>query len=53
LAEKRGARGLVLIPALGLQTQVPLRGDLEPNDPVSLVLAAVKIPEAEAVFKEK
>ncbi|MDR3174359.1 MAG: RNB domain-containing ribonuclease [Treponema sp.] len=53
LAEKRGSRGLVLIPALGLETQVPLRGEPEPNDPVSLVLTAVRIPEAEAVFKEK
>jgi exoribonuclease-2 len=53
LAEKRGGRGLVLVPALGIETQVPLKGDLEPNDPVALVLTAVKIPEGEAVFKEK
>ncbi|MDR3167240.1 MAG: RNB domain-containing ribonuclease [Treponema sp.] len=53
LAEKRGGRGVVLIPALGLETQVPLKGDPEPNDPVSLILTAVRIPEAEAVFREK
>jgi exoribonuclease-2 len=53
MAEKRGSRSLVLVPALGLETQVPLRGEPEPNDPVVLVLTAVKIPEGEAVFKEK
>jgi exoribonuclease-2 len=47
--EKKGPRGLMLIPALGLETQAPLEGR-EPNDPVALTLASVKIPEAEAVF---
>jgi exoribonuclease-2 len=53
LAEKRGNRGLVLVPALGIETQVPLKGEAEPNDPVPLILTEVRIPEGEAVFKEK
>jgi exoribonuclease-2 len=48
--EKRGARSLFLIPALGLETQVPVKGALEPNEPVLLTLKSVKIPEGEANF---
>lgn len=47
--EKRGGRALVLIPSLGLETQVPLRGgDL--NEVISLILKSVRIPEGEANF---
>jgi exoribonuclease-2 len=48
--ERRGARSLFLIPALGLETQVPVKGDLEPNEPVLLTLKSVRIPEGEANF---
>jgi exoribonuclease-2 len=40
----------VLIPALALETHIPARHNLEPNDPVKLTLSQVRIPEAEAVF---
>jgi exoribonuclease-2 len=54
IMEKKGNRFVVMIPALGLETQVAARGsasgDLGPNDPLTLTLSSVKIPEAEAVF---
>ncbi|MDR2634112.1 MAG: RNB domain-containing ribonuclease [Treponema sp.] len=50
MLEKRGNRSLVMIPALGLETQVLVKQDREPNEPVSLVLAAVRIPEMDMVF---
>jgi len=50
LLDKRGNRGVVLIPDLGLETQVILRRDLELNDPVTLSLKGVDIPTTEAVF---
>jgi exoribonuclease-2 len=48
--EKKGPRGVIMIPGLGLETQAALESGGEPNDPVKLTLASVKIPEAEAVF---
>ncbi|MDR0526144.1 MAG: RNB domain-containing ribonuclease [Spirochaetaceae bacterium] len=48
--EKRGPRTLVLIPDLGLETQVSVRGKIEPNESITLTLGSVKIPEGEAVF---
>jgi exoribonuclease-2 len=50
--DRKGNRGAVFIPALGLETQVNIRGNLEPNDPVELVLKSVNIPEAAAIFTE-
>jgi hypothetical protein len=48
--DRKGNRGIVLIPALGLETQVSLRGAEEPNDKISLKAASIKIPEGEAGF---
>jgi exoribonuclease-2 len=48
--DKRGGRTLFSIPSLGLETQVALKQDVEPNELVSLTLAHVKIPELEIVF---
>jgi exoribonuclease-2 len=48
--EQKGPRTVFLIPALALETQVPVKGDLEPNQAVTLTLASVNIPGAEAVF---
>jgi exoribonuclease-2 len=48
--DRKGTRGIVLIPALGIETQVSLRGAEEPNDKVSLKAASVKIPEGEINF---
>ncbi|MDR1986400.1 MAG: RNB domain-containing ribonuclease [Treponema sp.] len=50
LLEKRGNRSLVMIPALGLETQVAVKGDREPNEPVPLTLSSVRIPETDMVF---
>lgn len=50
LMEKRGNRSLVMIPALGLETQVAVKGDIEPNEPVLLTLSSVRIPETDVVF---
>ncbi|MDR1029518.1 MAG: RNB domain-containing ribonuclease [Treponema sp.] len=50
MLEKRGNRSLIMIPALGLETQVAVKRDLEPNEPVLLTLSAVRIPEADIVF---
>lgn len=50
IMERKGNRFVVMIPALALETQVAARGDLAPNDPITLTLSAVKIPEAELVF---
>jgi exoribonuclease-2 len=52
LVDRKGNRGVVIIPDLGLETQVPLKGDLKPNDPVRLAVSSVRIPEGEAVFIE-
>ena len=48
--EKKGPRAMVLIPALGLETQAALKGNVEPNDPVRLTVSAVSIPKGEIVF---
>jgi exoribonuclease-2 len=48
--EKRGGRAVVTIPALGLETQTPVKAGAEPNDTVKLSLVSVKIPEAEVSF---
>ena len=51
--DRKGSRGTVIIPALGVETQVNLRGTEEPNDKVNLSLLSVKIPEGEAIFSNK
>ena len=51
--EKKGNRWALVIPALALETQVPLRGNIAPNDEVKLVLKSVNIPRSEAVFVEE
>jgi len=48
--EKKGSRWAAIIPSLALETQVPLRKELSPNDPLKLVLKSVNIPTGEAVF---
>ena len=50
LLDRKGNRGTVLIPALGLETQVNLRGSEEVNGQVRLKLSSVKIPEGEVSF---
>jgi exoribonuclease-2 len=50
--DRKGNRGVVFIPALGLETQVSMRGNLEPNDTVALVLKSANISEGTAVFAE-
>jgi exoribonuclease II len=48
--EKKGNRWTVIIPSLALETQVPLRKELSPNDTLKLILKSVNIPTGEAVF---
>jgi exoribonuclease-2 len=48
--DRKGNRGTVIIPALGLETQVSLRGTEQPNEKIHLKLISVKIPEGEAGF---
>jgi exoribonuclease II len=48
--EKKGNRWAVMIPALALETQVPLRKEITPNEPIKLILKSVNIPGGEAVF---
>jgi exoribonuclease-2 len=49
----KSSRGTVIIPALGIETQVSLQGKAEPNEPVSLVCLSAKIPEGEWIFASK
>jgi exoribonuclease-2 len=48
--DRKGNRGTAIIPALGIETQLSLRGNEEPNDTISLRLVSAKIPEAETGF---
>lgn len=48
--EKKGSRWAMIIPALALETQVPLQKDVSPNDIVELILKSVNIPRCEASF---
>jgi exoribonuclease-2 len=48
--EKKGPKAVVMIPDLGLETQVSLKKEAEPNDPVTLSLLSVRLSGAEAVF---
>ena len=48
--DRKGNKGVVIVPALGLETQVSLRSNEEPNDTVRLGLSSVKIPEGEVSF---
>ncbi|MDR2109951.1 MAG: RNB domain-containing ribonuclease [Spirochaetaceae bacterium] len=50
VVDKKGGRGVIIIPALGWETQAALKNDAEPNEPVTLTLASVRIPEGEPVF---
>jgi exoribonuclease-2 len=48
--EKRGSLARLLIPALGLETQLNLKKEVLPNETVRLRLVSLRIPEGEAVF---
>jgi exoribonuclease-2 len=50
ILEKKGAYAVLIIPALGLETQVSLKSETDLNDTIRLTLASVKIPQALAVF---
>ncbi|MDR0388468.1 MAG: RNB domain-containing ribonuclease [Spirochaetaceae bacterium] len=52
LLEKKGERWAVVLPLLGWETQVSLRGDFKPNDTVRVVLKSVDIPLGELHFAE-
>jgi exoribonuclease-2 len=48
--ERKGIRGTVIIPALGLETQLNLKGGESPNDKITLVAGAVNISRGEITF---
>ena len=48
--EKKGNRHVLMIPALALETQVPLGDNVAPNDTITLILKSVNIPEGGANF---
>ncbi|MDR2738618.1 MAG: RNB domain-containing ribonuclease [Treponema sp.] len=50
IMEKKGSRSVVMIPSLGLETQIVTKNDTASNDPLTLTLSSVKIPESEVVF---
>ena len=50
ILDRKGNRATVIIPDLGIETQVNARGAEKPNDAVKVKLLSVKIPEAEIAF---
>ncbi|HAS52018.1 MAG TPA: exoribonuclease II [Gammaproteobacteria bacterium] len=51
LVEKRMPRGMVLIPALGLETRVKVGENVEPDSVLPLRLTGIALPEREAYFR--
>ena len=51
LVEKRGRNNTILIPALGFEKRMPLRGDFSLGDVIPLALRSVNLPELEATFR--
>ncbi|MDR1073862.1 MAG: RNB domain-containing ribonuclease [Treponema sp.] len=52
MVEKKGDKSVVLIPDLGVETQVLIRSELEPNQKIRLVFSSVKMPEGEILFNQ-
>jgi len=48
--DRKANKGTVIIGSLGLETQISLKGNEEPNDTVNLCLLSAKIPEGETGF---
>jgi exoribonuclease-2 len=48
--ERKGNRWAMMIPALALETELPLRAEIAPNEAIRLTLKSVNIPKGEAVF---
>jgi exoribonuclease II len=51
VVDKRGPRGTVLIPALDLEVQLPLREDVPLDTTVALRLNGINLAELEAYFQ--
>lgn len=51
VVEKRGGRGMAVIPEIGLETDVDLPVNAEPDSTVTLELADVDLPRLSAVFR--
>ncbi|MDR0313997.1 MAG: RNB domain-containing ribonuclease [Treponema sp.] len=51
ILDNQGNRAMVIIPELGMETQVPLKNG-EPNEKINLSCLSVKIPEGEILFTE-
>jgi exoribonuclease-2 len=52
LVEKKDNKSVVLIPDLGVETQVSIRSDFEPNEKIRLSLSSVRAPKAEILFNQ-
>jgi exoribonuclease-2 len=48
--DRKGNRASVVIPELGIETQVNVKGTEKPNEAVRVKIVSVKIPEAEISF---
>ena len=48
--DRKGSRGTVIIPALGLETQINLRGKEEVNEQIKVKVSSVRVPEGEVGF---
>jgi len=51
IVEKRGLRGRVLVPQLGLETQVQLQGDYDLDSSIPLILSGASLPRLETHFR--
>jgi exoribonuclease-2 len=52
MVEKKGNKSVILIPGLGIETQVITRSEPEPNEKLCLSLSAVVIPTGEILFNQ-
>ncbi|MCL2374056.1 MAG: RNB domain-containing ribonuclease [Treponema sp.] len=48
--DRKGNKGVVMIPALGIETRVNMSGTEKPNDKVSVKPSSINIPEGELGF---
>jgi hypothetical protein len=45
--EKKGPRVQIIIPALGLETQMAFKGEANAGDEIKVAVSSCKIPESE------
>ncbi len=52
VVEKKGGRGTVLIPALGLETAIAIKGDPALNEEIQVMAATLRFPTLEYTFTQ-